>query len=416
MPIGTAGRPLRDASFFLQNAGKIFPIFLITVINRKEKKDRPFLIYEGKEPEEDILGSVAPPGLKTRAAFPGGGRAGGWANMLIEGDNLSVLKTLSAMKKAGEVQNTEGAPGVNLVYIDPPFSSGQGYRSKQKAHAYEDRLTGAGFIEFMRKRLVLLRELLASDGSIYLHLDWRMAHYLKVVMDEVFGEDNFLNEIIWHYGGRGAKAVSRQFSRNHDILLFYRLGGRRFHRTFIEKKVPKKGGGYRRDPQGRWFKTAPRGDYTDRSIVGLEKQGRVYRTKTGRVRIKYFLKEDGDFLLEKKLVGDVWDDIPDGMHLPASEKTGYPTQKPEALLGRIIKASTEPGDIVLDAFSGAGTTLAAAEKTGRRWIGIDSGGLAIKTAEKRLSTIHGTRDMNDPGKKYSKECKPFVVYRDKCRG
>ncbi|MFQ5442475.1 MAG: site-specific DNA-methyltransferase [Thermodesulfobacteriota bacterium] len=331
--------------------------------------------------------------------------------MLIEGDNLSVLKALLEMKKAGEIQNPGNGPGVRLVYIDPPFSSGQGYRSKQKGDAYEDKLTGAGFIEFLRKRLVLLRELLTADGSIYLHLDWRMAHYIKVVMDEVFGEENFLNEIIWHYGGRGAKAVSRQFSRNHDIILFYRLGGRLFHQSFTEKRVPKKGGGYKKDSHGRWFKTAPRGDYTDRSIAELEKEGRVYRTKTGRIRIKYFLKEDGDFLLEEKLVGDVWDDIPDGMHLSAGEKTGYPTQKPEALLGRIIKASTKPGDIVLDAFSGAGTTLVAAEKSGRRWIGIDSGGLAIETAEKRLLTISGTRDLNTPGKKYLKESSPFAVYR-----
>jgi adenine specific DNA methylase Mod len=274
-----------------------------------------------------------------------------------------------------------------------------------------DTLVGAEFIEFLRKRLIFLRELLADDGSIYVHLDWKKAHYIKAVMDEVFGEENFLNDIIWHYGGRGAKAVSRQFSRNHDIILLYRKKDHLFNRTFVDKRVQKKGHGFRQDELGRWFKTAPRGDYTDRSIRELEKAGRVYRTRNGNVRIKYFVREEKGGLIEQKLVGDVWDDIPDAMHLPASERTGYPTQKPEKLLSRIISASTMEGDIVLDAFSGAGTTLVAAEKLGRRWIGIDSGKLAIETAIERIQNIAVSKDLENPGKRYPTPPRHFVLYR-----
>jgi DNA modification methylase len=129
------------------------------------------------------------------------------------------------------------------------------------------------------------------------------------------------------------------------------------------------------------------------------------------VRIKYFLKDDGEHVIEDKLVGDVWDDIPDAMHLPRGEKTGYPTQKPEALLKRIILASTKEGDLVLDAFSGAGTTAVAAEKLNRSWIGIDSGKLAIETAEERLLNISATGDPSNTRKKYSKAPSPFVVLR-----
>ena len=370
------------------------------------------LRYRGKEPEESVMGQTRPAELKKAKPFLKGRKPPpGWTNILVHGENLPVLKTL--LERRPLLKNQDGTQGVKLVYIDPPFSTGLGFRDKKRRRAYEDKLAGAGFLEFLRKRLILLRELLTGDGSIYLHLDWKKAHYMKALMDEVFGEENFLNDIVWNYGGRGAKAVSGQFPRNHDIILFYGKNGHIFNHAYTEKRIPKGADGFKKDESGRWFKTSPRGDYTDSSIMGLEKNGRVYRTRTGRIRIKYFLREDGDHLVEEKLVGDVWDDIPDAMHLSRGEKTGYPTQKPEALLARIISASTRPGDIVLDAFAGAGTTLAAAEKLGRRWIGIDSGGLAVRTIKKRLRNIRGTRDLLDPKrrKKYLFQCSPFVFYK-----
>lgn len=369
------------------------------------------LIYRGKEPDADII--LKTPSVRFKEADSTGAGKDTPANMLIEGDNLHVLKSLLEMKvSAGRPKNPDNTTGVRLIYMDPPFSTRLQFKDKENRRAYDDRLAGAPFIEFLRKRLILSRELLSGNGSIYVHLDWKKAHYIKAVMDEVFGEENFLNDIIWHYGGRGAKATASQFSRNHDIILWYgKSSSHIFNRQFVEKRVLKGKGGFKRDESGRWFKTSPRGDYTEESIKGLLKEGRVHNTKNGRIRIKYFLREDGDWLVEDKLVGDVWGDIPDAMHMPESEKTGYPTQKPEALLARIISASTMPGDIVLDPFAGAGTTLAAAEKLGRRWIGVDSGNLSIETIQKRLSRIALSNDIKRPGKEYGREAAPFTLYK-----
>ncbi|MFQ5737087.1 MAG: DNA methyltransferase [Thermodesulfobacteriota bacterium] len=365
------------------------------------------LTYPGKEAQEDILARAAnaeaPEPVKTFGPRRARGR-----NMLISGDNLSALGALVKMKRAGRLKNSDSTPGARLVYIDPPFSTNLEFHGRKKQKAYRDKLVGAEFIEFLRKRLVLLRELLSSDGSIFVHLDWKKAHPVKTIMDEVFGEENFLNDIVWSYGGRGAKAIAGQFSRNHDIILWYRKEKHVFNQIFVERRVKKGEGGFRQDAEGRWFKTSPRGDYTERSIAELRKAGRVHETRNGKIRIKYFLREDGDYVIEDRLVGDVWDDIPDAMHIRGAEKTGYPTQKPEALLARIISAASNEGDLVLDAFAGAGTALAAAEKLGRRWIGIDSGALAIHTIEKRLLTMYAPSQGQKKGR--AKRCSPFTLY------
>lgn len=350
----------------------------------KMAKGRCQITCDCKTHERDAVKDVRPATLKPQAR---GAAHGIWTNMLIRGENLGVLKRLLLMMREGALTNADGTSGARLVYIDPPFSTGRVFRGPSGRSAYDDTRSGGEFIEFMRKRLILLRELMSVDGSIYVHLDWKMAHYIKIIMDEVFGMENFLNEIIWSYGGRGAKATSRQFSRNHDVLLLYRKEAHLFNRQSVKRKIPvvqAAAMGLKRDSSGAWFKTAPRGDYTDKSVARLEAEERVYRTRNGRIRIKYFFEEQDGHLLEERLVGDVWDDIPDAMHLTAAEKTDYPTQKPKALLERIIRASSNEGDVVLDAFCGSGTTLAAAHRLERHWIGIDTGRLAIETARKRL--------------------------------
>lgn len=369
------------------------------------------LVYEGKESEEAVI-EKTPAAVFKKAASTARGK-GGADNLLIRGDNLSVLKTLLNDKDSGRFKNPDGSSGVRLIYIDPPFSTKLKFKNKKNEHAYEDTLSGKDFIEFLRKRLILMARLLSERGSIYVHLDWKKAHCVKAVMDEVFGEGNFLNDIIWSYGGRGAKATAMQFSRNHDIILLYQKYGHVFNRQYAQKRILKGTPGYLRDSSGRWFKTSPKGDYTDTSIASLEREGRIYRTKNGNVRVKYFLREDGEYLIEDRFVGDVWDDIPDGMHLSSVEKTGYPTQKPEALLARIIRASSNPGDIVLDAFAGSGTTLSVAEKLGRRWIGIDSGPLAIKTIRKRLLNVPASKDLDNPKTRYGRACSGYEVYTSK---
>ena len=364
------------------------------------------LTYKGKAAPIDVLRASAEP----LAVLKSLREEASWRNLLLSCENLHGLSSLIEMKRAGELKCGDGANGARLIYIDPPFSTRLEFKAKKKQKAYDDKLCGAEFIESLRQRLILLKELLTEDGSIYVHLDWKKAHYIKVIMDEVFGEENFLNDIIWSYGGRGAKHISGQFSRNHDIILWYKKGTAHiFNQLTIGKRVPKKASGFKQDDEGRWFKTSPKGDYTDESMAALRKQGRVYTTRNGKLRVKYFLKDEGEHLIEDKLIGDVWNDIPDAMHLSESEKTGYPTQKPEALLERVIRASSNPGDIVLDCFAGAGTTLSAAEKLGRRWVGIDSGSLATHTTEKRLLTITASKSLDEPKKKYGKACRPFDI-------
>ncbi len=385
--------------------------------NQVRGSEEPKLQYIGKSPEEKVLADID---LREAAFDRGEQKETGSAsskedapsNMLISGENRTALMELIRLKRSGKVVNRDGTHGVRLIYIDPPFSSNTTYKTKSNKKAYEDNLAGIDFIEFLRVRLILLRELLADNGSIYVHLDWKMSFHIKVIMDEVFGPENFLNDIIWHYGGRGAKAISGQFSRNHDVILLYRKDKHIFNKLYTIKEA---GSGFQRDSDGRAFKTAPRGDYTDSSIKRLKAEGRIHTTKTGKTRIKYFLEESPDGVVDKRLVSDVWDDIPDGMHLGKSEKTGYPTQKPEALLKRIIETSTDPGDLVLDAFAGSGTTLVAAEKLGRQWIGIDSGEPAIETTRERLDRVGETERYEEDGKvpkrKYEKECGPYKLYK-----
>lgn len=303
---------------------------------------------------------------------------------------------------------------IDLIYLDPPFFTGKVQKGKwhpgDMEVSFEDskkfwqekglftfapewlkhiaikRPAFASYLYYMMERLQSCHKVLKPTGSIYLHCDYRASHYLKMVMDEIFEDWNFRNEIIWHYGGRGAKAISSQFPRNSDTILFYtKSKNATFNKLYKLKKIPVINAnkyGIKRDEQRRWFKTSPRGDYTDESVKRLEAKGRVYKTKSGNIRIKYFLDEEGDFIRENELISNVWGDIPDMMHAP-KEYLGYPTQKPEALLERIIEASSNEGDLVLDPFCGCGTTIIVASKLGRRFIGVDKNSTAFTVIKNR---------------------------------
>ena len=278
---------------------------------------------------------------------------------------------------------------VDLIYLDPPFFSGRSHGT------FADSWAGglADYVAWMEPRLRELHRVLRPTGSIFLHCDWHAGHRLRVLLDRVFGAGpaHFRNAVVWHYGGRGAKAVSGQLPRNHDVLLWYSKGrGWTYHRQYTEHLLTEaqaRRSGYRVDESGRWFTTAPRGDYTDDSIAALEREGRIHRTRTGKVRVKYFLEPRGRLLVERRLVGDVWSDIPDAMHLPAEERLGYPTQKPLALLRRVIETAGNPGDVVLDPCCGCGTAVAAAHQTGRRWVGIDVSPAAVALMRRRLAAL-----------------------------
>ena len=368
--------------------------------------------------------------LRARGAVRGIVWPAGHADMnriLFADDCLDVLRDEVAL------------PGqsVDLIYLDPPFNSNSRYnlpfRGKYKTgrpvEAFHDtwhwgeeeeaalsafadgpstrfladiirvaqhtdpargqrESSLAAYLANMAARLIPMRRVLKSTGTIVLHCDPAADAYLRILLSAIFGGRSYRNEIVWSYGGRGAKAIARQFPGNHDVLLVYGAGEKAasYNQQFRNEVHPLDDlpSHIRLDEEGNPFKTSPRGDYTDQSIAELEKQGRIHRTKNGNIRIKYYLERDDNNVFEQKMIGDVWDDIPDMMHTPREERLGYPTQKPVRLLERVIAAFSNAGDLVLDPFCGCGTTLHAAEKLGRRWIGVDISTFATGLIRERI--------------------------------
>jgi site-specific DNA-methyltransferase (adenine-specific)/adenine-specific DNA-methyltransferase len=334
------------------------------------------LVYHGKEREEDIIANTLAVPLQKVRTF--GKNGDSWHNMLIFGDNLQVMKTLLEMKRAGALCNGDGTEGVRLIYIDPPFATMQEFQGADEQKAYQDKVTGARFVEFLRKRLILLRELLAPDGAIYVHLDWKKAHYIKVVMDEVFGDNNFRNEIIWHYPGREMH-INTKFNAKHETILFYARSSASAIRM-AQVAVP-----YDKADRLKGL----------RRKVHRDKNGKewVWETRAQSAGQEPYKRYVDEIISQGRPLSDVWSDLQflRGNH---PERTGYPTQKPASLVERIVRASTVEGDLVLDAFAGSGTTCAVAEMNNRRWVGIDCGKLSIYTVQKRMLNLRkdiGTR-------------------------
>jgi DNA modification methylase len=363
-PDGEPARPYRltdeqieQITSRLRSGSPLPPYLLPHLFERPRESD---LTYAGKMRRVDVVAETMALPLQPVKTV-GGGSEDSWSNMLVLGDNLQVLRTLLEKKRLGQLRNADGTDGVRLCYIDPPFATRRDFQGAKGQTAYADRVEGAEFIEFLRRRLILIHELLADDGSLYLHLDEKKSHYIKVVLDEIFGSRNFRREIVWDTRVlSGFKTKAKNWVRGHDSLLFYTKGS-----DFVFNKL-----------------SVPHDQaYLDR-FDQEDEEGRKYFG--GRGERRYL-----DDAIEKgKAIGDVWDDIMSFQQMPTSrEKTGYPTQKPLALLDRVIRASSNPGDIVLDCFAGSGTTFEAAElcEDGRRrWIGVDCGKFAIYTTQSRL--------------------------------
>ena len=382
------------------------------------------LVYEGKTRREDVIACTPEaPFQLVRQFNEDNPFSDGWRNMLIYGDNLLALKELYADQRGPNRYGTRDR--IKLIYIDPPFATRQDFM-KDKEKAYRDKVIGAQFIEFLRKRLILLHEVLADDGSIYVHLDTKKVHYLKAVLDEVFGEENFQNELVWKR--TTARSDSKTFNHVHDTILFYSKSAsfvwNTQHTNYSERYLTTN---FKKDENGRLFRESPltasetrtglsgkpwkgvdparigkgrhwaipnfvrhllSGKATDNPLLALdelEAMGRIRWASEGQGRpniIQY-----ADDLLGVELQS-LWTDF-GAISGNAPEATNYPTQKPEQLLKRIIEASSNKGDIVLDAFAGAGTTNAVAEKMGRKWIAIDCGKLSVYTIQKRMVTLTG---------------------------
>lgn len=338
------------------------------------------------------------------AAQASNGQDAGWMNRLIYGDNLLAMAALLA----GDEHTPSLRGKVDLIYIDPPFDSKADYRTKVtlpgveleqrptviEQFAYSDTWSDgtASYLAMITPRLILMRELLADTGSIYVHLDWHVGHYVKIVMDEVFGKDNFHNQIAWIKNSLGAKSRASQFPRNQDQILFYSKSPSYYFQAQVREQVSyvelvgeeeKLPAGIKVDREGRYYWTSPRGDYSDESIAVLEAANRIERTATGTVRVKYFVRRLGNRIIKDAVLDDTWNDI-EMVFRSADPRTGYDTQKPEKLLDRIIRASCPEGGLVADFNGGSGTTAAVAEKLGRRWITTDLGKPACMIMRKRL--------------------------------
>jgi len=366
--------------------------FLIPFETEREHE----LTYAGKERKEDILADTLSVPFQPIKKF-GEIKESEWHNMLIFGDNLQALKHLLKLKEQGILRNPDGRNGVKLVYIDPPFATEQEFRGAKGQKAYQDKIAGAEFLEFLRKRLIFLAQLLSDDGSIYVHLDWKKGHYIKVLMDEIFSENNFLGEVIWNYGSpSGGRTAGAKLVKSHDTILHYakNYGTHIYNPIFLS---------YNEKYIKNWFKF-------------VDEDGRRYRKRWRR-------DESGKSVFEKQYLDEskgvpastVWNDIqqvyadPRAYKVEQKEKSellDYPTQKPERLLDRVIELSSNKGDIILDAFAGSGTTGAIAEKLGRKWVMIDSSKLAIYTMLKRMLNLKA--EIGNRGK--ALKPKPFVLY------
>ncbi len=347
------------------------------------------LIYAGKGRREEILSTTkAAPLQKVRTFNNGNKFDDDWENKLILGDNLKILKTLA------DDPNVRGK--VNLVYIDPPFATKRDFM-KDTVRAYTDRVVGAAFIEFTRKRLILMRELLADDGLIVVHLDQKKGHYIKIILDELFTEGNFQNEIIWRYGKMSN--AKRRFPQNHDTLMVYSKSD-----TFTFNQVKDSQSEYK----ARFIRYLTDNKVLYKSVKTSDDKLIIGRIKKVEKDLGRAIKDADilfDFDEEFKTQDDVFYDI-SIIKGNAAEKVNYPTQKPEALLARIVKTYTNDGDLVLDAFAGSGTTLAIAEKLNRKWIGIDCGKLSIYTIQSRLLSLK--TEVGNQGKEL--QHKPFAVF------
>lgn len=353
------------------------------------------LVYADKEPKASILTNTLEAPLQEVRVFNEDNEwEDGWRNMLIFGDNLLALKALYEDLKPGGPNKFGLRNKIKLIYIDPPFATKSDFM-KNKEKAYSDKIAGSKFIEFLRKRLIFLREILADDGTIYIHLDSKKGHYIKTILDEIFGEYRFMSDVCWirSFNTGSSKSIARKFPSNYDNIFVYTKGEDYiFNHQF---KGYSKGALKRYDQvddDGRIYKWNPLKTVSATKLEKMIKEGTAKIIPTSKYPVyKHYLNLD-----KGAAIDNVWDIQAIGTF--SQERTDYPTQKPENLIERIIKVSSNPGDVILDCFMGSGSTLAVAEKLNRKWVGLDVGKLSIYTTQKRLlnlTTLIGSSKSDD---------------------
>lgn len=382
--------------------GEPLPVYLQDVLFPTSNLEYK-LTYFGKMRREDVLSNldeVYPVPLQTEKIFNGAKHApfeDGWRNLIVFGDNLQFLKT--ALKDEDPLIAGKVKGKVNLIYIDPPFATEGDFKAKTGQKAYTDKKKGAAFIEDLRRRLIVAKELLAPEGSLIVHMDEKKVHYMKVILDEIFGENRFVNQIIWSKGFRGTES-KRQYQQSHEVLLFYtNTDVFTWNQQFSEYADPTFSRYNQIDEDGKRYALIKR-RRTDGSVY----YGKTYPSANGK-KINDFLSDipelepfDFDTELEVSVMAST-----------SKERVGYPTQKPEKLLELIIRQHSNPGDLVLDFFGGSGTTAVVAEKLGRRWIHCDIGKLSHYTLQKRLLTLASSKALDNDKKKFGKQACAFVT-------
>tara|TARA_R110002012_G_scaffold295589_1_gene492250 strand:- start:6209 stop:7534 length:1326 start_codon:yes stop_codon:yes gene_type:complete len=363
-----------------------------TTIITDESFDSSFgyeIQYKGKSSANELINKL--PEQNYSKIF-----GNGEDNLLFNGDNLDVLKHL--------IHERNLKNKIKLVYIDPPYGTNSVFHSRNQKSSYKDDLVGSHFIEFIRKRLILLRELLSDDGSIYVHLDNNMTFEIKLIMDEIFGAKNFKGFV------SRKKCSNKNYTKNtygniSDYILFYSKTenyvwnrativwteekmkkeypcidentGRRF------KKVPIHAPGIRNGETGKMWKgmMPPEGkhwQYIPSKLDEFDDKGEIYWSATGNPRRKVFFDKSKGVAVQ-----DIWTDVQDSVN-QSVKITGYPTEKNPNLLERIINASSNEGDYVLDCFAGSGTTLDVARQLNRKWIGVDNSSESMRNIFKRF--------------------------------
>ncbi len=333
----------------------------------------------------------------------------GQGGLLLHGDNRDALAWLLAQGYAGNAQ---------LVYIDPPYDSGVAWTSRVRLRGeaatvigeraeYTDTWPPGGYLQFLAERLLLLRELLAPNGTLWLHCDYRRQSHLHLLLEEIFGPECFLNTIAWRsQTARGAKVHAHYFPHStHYIHIFGRSPDNppiwNPPRREIVLSRAEAAAQFMEDAGG-FFRTSHPGSYSFERLVELNREGRiyaphggqvvvdekerrVYASNGGNIGVKYYVEKRGrNRFVVTRAVDNLWDDIP-GLGTIPSEDVNYPTQKTTGLLRRIIETGTNAGDLVLDAFVGSGTTVAVSEELGRRWIGCDDNWRAVRTSGLRVA-------------------------------
>lgn len=402
------------------------------------------LVYAGKMRKEDLLANedgVFPVPLEIEKSFQIETNDVVWKNMIVFGDNLQFLKTIFANEDEQIKDKIKGK--VKLIYIDPPFATESDFKNGNGEKAYSDKVKGTDFIEFLRRRLIIAKEVLAPDGSIFVHLDQKMCHQIRIIMDEIFGSNNFQNQIIWQ-GTSAHNDAKNKYGNIHQVIFWYgNIEKPKYYYDNVRDGISeanlkeysriemangnvipykgnedKVGNGNRRfrtvdatwkgnSKQFVWRGVKPNSKrewmYSYEEMEAAYERGELYlaNPEKGAIRcLKRYLDEN-----EGKILQDIWTNV----GRMSGGKGTYPTEKPEQLLERIIKSVTTEGDLVMDFFAGSGTTAAVAEKLGRKWIVCDIGKLSYYTIQKRILTIADSKDLEVKTKRYGKNPAPFCT-------